>query len=575
MQIRQLKIKNFRGIASLCWAPTHAFCCLIGAGDSGKSTVLDAIEATLSSRWFSFSESDFLACDTANTIQIEVTVGELSKSLKSDERFGLYVRGWTTAGELRDEPEDGDEPVLTVRLSVDATVEPVWDLVCDRIDSPRIISNRDRALFGLVRLAGEDARHLAWGQGSVLSRLTGDSSEAAACLADAYRAARDSAQLETIEALATAAETAERHAKNLGAYVDGSYNPGLELGRSGLSSGSIALHDDGVPLRLAGLGTRRLATLGIQKSAIAEGAVVLIDEIEHGLEPHRIIGAVSQLKSDLDIADLVGNPVGQILVTTHSEVALGEVGGAGLYVTRTSRPYRVTTLRSPGVPDGINALLRHTPRAMFARRILLCEGMTELGMLQGIREKWPPRHNGKPIEQLGAAIADGNGHQAASLALTLAALGYVVAVFRDSDIPLAQDDIDALAAAGVKVFEYGANLNTENAVFSVAPDATVQALLAYARSSHNDDYVNDNLATKIPGLNRVNAQQDFSEWAAGSAKTGEELRAIIAEVASRKKWFKDRRVGRGLTPYVWRLVAANTKSPLAVTISAVENWLYA
>jgi hypothetical protein len=158
MQIRQLKIKNFRGIASLCWAPTHAFCCLIGAGDSGKSTVLDAIEATLSSRWFSFSESDFLACDTANTIQIEVTVGELSKSLKSDERFGLYVRGWTTAGELRDEPEDGDEPVLTVRLSVDATVEPVWDLVCDRIDSPRIISNRDRALFGLVRLAGEDAR---------------------------------------------------------------------------------------------------------------------------------------------------------------------------------------------------------------------------------------------------------------------------------------------------------------------------------------------------------------------------------------------------------------------------------
>src|SRR3546814_4958485 len=60
MQIRQLRITNFRGVASLDWKPGYAFCCLIGAGDSGKSTVLDAVEAVLSSRWFSFSESDFL-----------------------------------------------------------------------------------------------------------------------------------------------------------------------------------------------------------------------------------------------------------------------------------------------------------------------------------------------------------------------------------------------------------------------------------------------------------------------------------------------------------------------------------
>src|SRR3546814_5217287 len=70
-----------------------------------------------------------------------------------------------------------------------------------------------------------------------------------------------------IEALADTAELAEGFAKGLGAYVEGAYEPGSELGRSGLSSGSIALHDSGVPLRLSGLGTRRLATLAIQKSA--------------------------------------------------------------------------------------------------------------------------------------------------------------------------------------------------------------------------------------------------------------------------------------------------------------------
>ncbi|MDR4379140.1 hypothetical protein FO485_21255, partial [Bacillus amyloliquefaciens] len=145
-------------------------------------------EAVLSSRWFSFGEHDFHRGDTAKMIVIEVTVGELSKALKSDERFGLYVRGWTKAGVLRDEPEDDDDAVLPVRLRVDATLEPVWQVVCDRADEPRTISNRDRALFGLVRLAGDDARHLGWGQGSVLSRLTGDSDEAAVRLAAAYKA---------------------------------------------------------------------------------------------------------------------------------------------------------------------------------------------------------------------------------------------------------------------------------------------------------------------------------------------------------------------------------------------------
>lgn len=105
---------------------------MIGSGDSGKSTILDAIEAALSSRWFAFTESDFLGCETSSSIIIEATVGELSRSLKSDERFGLYIRGWTRLGDLRDEPEDDDEPVLTVRLTVDATMEPVWELICER-----------------------------------------------------------------------------------------------------------------------------------------------------------------------------------------------------------------------------------------------------------------------------------------------------------------------------------------------------------------------------------------------------------------------------------------------------------
>ena len=574
MQIRQLRIKNFRGISAITWSPRDAFCCLIGAGDSGKSTILDAAEAALNSRWFSFSESDFIACDTGNTIEIEVTVGELSRTLKSDERFGLYIRGWTPAGGLRDEPEGDDEPVLTVRLTVDATLEPVWEMVCDRAQTPRTLSNRDRALFGLVRLAGDDARHLAWGQGSVLSRLTGDNKEAAARLAEAYRAARDNAKLDEVESLAAAATAAEGFAKGLGAYVEGHYEPGLELGRSGMSSGSIALHDDGVPLRLAGLGTRRLATLAIQKSAISEGAIILVDEIEHGLESHRIIGAISQLKANQSTAAAAGMPVGQVLLTTHSDIALAESGAQSLYVIRTSRPDRVTTAKKTEVPVPIATLMRFTPRALFARRIVVCEGMTEVGLLLGVREQWPDRHQGKPIEQLGVALADGNGAQAPEMAIALASLGYPTALFMDSDVPLAPQTAAALFAAGVQVYEYGDMLNTEQAIFTAANDQRVQQLLDIARKNHGEESVNGAIFPRV-GMTLATVREEFRTWELNCVMNAGQLRSVIADVAKSKRWFKEQRYGREIGPIVWSIFCEDHVSPLTRTLLNLEGWAYA
>ncbi|BEV72626.1 hypothetical protein THUN1379_21080 [Paludibacterium sp. THUN1379] len=575
MQIRKLQVNNFRGIAKLDWKPGAAFCCLIGAGDSGKSTILDAIEAVLSSRWFAFTESDFLGCNTSRPVIIEATVGELSKALKSDERFGLYIRGWTKLGDLRDEPEDDDEPVLTVRLTVDATMEPVWELVCERVDDSRTLSNRDRALFGLVRLAGEDSRHLAWGQGSVLSRLTGDTTEAGARLAEAYRAAKASANLGSIKSLADAADRAEELAKGLGTYVEGSYEPGLELGRSGLSSGSIALHDNGVPLRLAGLGSRRLATLAIQKSAISEGAIVLVDEIEHGLEPHRIIGAIAQLKADQRMAQAALRPIGQILMTTHSEVALGEAKAESLRVVQIARPNRVVNVLAPITPATIQALMRFTPRALFSHKVLITEGNTEVGMLLGIREQWPPRHGGKPIEQLAASIADGNGEQASQIAQSLAELGYCCAIYRDSDTAISSDNLAALAEKNIPIFEYGGGLNTEQAIFSAATDEQVQELLDYAREERGIDAIDNNLDIKFPEISLEEIRGTFKAWALLGNLDAEQLREAIAEVAARKKWFKDQRIGRGLAPIVWRVMEAAPRSPLATTMNQVEAWLYA
>ena len=44
MRIRKINIKNFRGIKELDWSlPAEDIFCLIGKGDSSKSTLLEAM----------------------------------------------------------------------------------------------------------------------------------------------------------------------------------------------------------------------------------------------------------------------------------------------------------------------------------------------------------------------------------------------------------------------------------------------------------------------------------------------------------------------------------------------------
>jgi hypothetical protein len=218
--------------------------------------------------------------------------------------------------------------------------------------------------------------------------------------------------------------------------------------------------------------------------------------------------------------------------------------------------------------------MRFNPRALFARRILVSEGMTEVGMLNGLREFWPPRHEDMPCEHKGASVADGNGGQTVSIALGLAQLGYSVAVFRDSDVPLTEEAAASLDGAGIQVFEYGEELDSEHALFSAASDGQVQRLLEYAREERGVGKINDNLLAALD-LGRVDIAGDFAVWELISAFDGRELRDKIAGVFGAKKWFKDQRIGRGLAPVAWDIAMTSPESPIALALAAAEAWLYA
>ena len=91
-RIRKIEIANFRGIQLLAWCPTPGINCLIGPGDSGKSTVLDAIDLCLGARRnFQFSDANFFGLDITTPISITLTLGDLDDSMRTLESFGAFL----------------------------------------------------------------------------------------------------------------------------------------------------------------------------------------------------------------------------------------------------------------------------------------------------------------------------------------------------------------------------------------------------------------------------------------------------------------------------------------------------
>ena len=108
-RIRKIEIANFRGIQWLAWCPTPGINCLIGPGDSGKSTVLDAIDLCLGARRnVQFSDADFFGLDITTPISITLTLGDLDDSMRTLESFGAFLRGYhANTGVVEDEPSAG------------------------------------------------------------------------------------------------------------------------------------------------------------------------------------------------------------------------------------------------------------------------------------------------------------------------------------------------------------------------------------------------------------------------------------------------------------------------------------
>jgi hypothetical protein len=530
-RIRKIEISHFRCIEHFEWYPAPAINCLIGPGDSGKSTVLDAIDFCLGARRSAqFCDADFFELEVGTPIQIAVTIGSLDDRLKNIDDYGLYLRGYRPAThELLPEPDVNAETVLTIHMTVAADLEPVWTLYSERAAAQKISRNlnwNDRQRIAPTRIGVSGDHHLSWRRGSVLNRISEERVDALAELASVAREARTRFGEAAKGQVQTTITVVEDTAKDLGVPV-GTVSALLDPDSVSFAGGTIALHDGkGVPLRDLGLGSVRLLIAGLQQKAADKTAIVLVEEIEHGLEPHRLIRFVTSLGAKEKA------PLLQVFMTTHSPVALRELSADQLYVVRRSAVGHEA--RRVDAHDDMQATVRACPEAFLAPAVIVCEGASEIGLVRGL-DHYLSDANRPSLMARGIALADGGGDNTYRRANALASLGYQTLILRDDDKPPTPEDELKFAANGGKVVKWRDQRALEQELFSSLSDAAVHKLLDVAIENVGEQRVDDNIKA---------ASSNTLDLAACRHSITEDVRRCLGNAAKKnakaKKsgWFK-------------------------------------
>lgn len=417
--ISKISIKNYRGIKELSHEfGNEKFIVLIGRGDSGKSTILSAINAALSPSWnLSFSDLDFHNQDTSHTIEIELTIKELHSDLLKDSKFGFYIQN-----DLDKDIEPGEEYII-LKLTVDESLEPHWAVKArpesDNEDKP--ISGADRALFAVTFITDYTDNQFAYNRQSPLYALTKakmkDGSTIEHVKADLLRAMASSIERNKLAPLNEPLESLKETAEMLGLDVNNLYAQ-IDIKENPYTGNSIALHDGILPYRLHGKGNKRLMSIAIQSELTKQGGIVLVDELEQGLEPDRIITLTRILKQTAK---------GQVFITTHSLNVVLETEYNNLFIV--NRDYNVLHT----VDEDLNACRRSNPQALFAKKIICCEGKTEVGFIRAI-DCWIRKKYNTSLSAKGVVIVNSNGgNQMYTFARKLYDIGYKTCVFADDD----------------------------------------------------------------------------------------------------------------------------------------------
>ena len=571
MRLLNLEIHNLRGIqnGSIDFPEENRFICLIGSGDGTKSTILLAIEWLFNKAWnLTVCDNDFYNGNTENDIVIRGTFTEFPDQFMSEDKFGMYLRkaGVPYDGTSNDEPDDSSPLCLTIQLTVDSTLEPHWSIVCNRTD-PKPITNRDRSKLAVECVGDNCAKDLAWGRYSILQKYA----DAKGVLHDAYtHALREAAEHVKLEQLDKLSSDVVSIGNEFGVGFENDIQNKLLI-QNGSFSASAGLYDGNIPLNLRGLGSQRLLSMGLNITAHTDGTVLLIDEVEHGLEPYRLRSLINKLRSR-------SKANGQVIITTHSPVVLTECSVSELAIAHshdgTTTVYPLDNKYEDDIYTQLQQQIRSDPDAFLSKVLIVCEGKTEQGFIKAL-DDFLDKTYGCRLAYKGIGIALGGGENTFKYAKAFHDCGYPLSIFMDSD---KEDEVSTKEEyrtnLGITIFDWTAPNSIEQQLFHDLPDNLVQQLLDIAVNEKGTETIQTALASKSIPHSIIEDQIILTDFSVG---VRENLAALAKQKSKKGKigeWYKRIDLGRMVGDVVfdnWSEI--DPDSQVYKTIAAIIKWV--
>jgi putative ATP-dependent endonuclease of OLD family len=507
--IYQLAISRFRGIKSLTWYPGKGTNLILGGGNVGKTSILDAIGLLLSpTNATSLSDTDYYLRDVAAEFTIEAIVSLPMSSGTVNQQF-KQAWPWAWDGNavlvpsIDNEGPTATEPVYRLRVRGTSDLELAFEIV-QPDGATDHLSVALRRSIGLVRLSGDDRsdRDLRLVQGSALDRLLSDKTLRS-------RIASELAKADVQVGLAPEAKVALKSLDDT--FAELSLPTGLDISITGGPGASVAsliglratYADVRLPLTSWGAGTRRLAALAIAEHNQGEHPVVLADEIERGLEPYRqrkLFEKIQKAKS-------------QAFVTTHSPAVISAGANASLWYVDAAR--RIGSLAAAKIATH----LTKDPEMFLARVAIVAEGLTEVGFVSALLEA----ALGSSLLQHGVHVSDGGGNDGTlDLLEALAEGGLCVGGFADDEGRNPNRWNSVMAAHGDLVFRWPSGCIEAN-VINAIDDEQLGSLLTDADGEESGVRLRT-LADRL--------DMDRKEFELIKGQAGSDLRALIVDAST-------------------------------------------
>lgn len=555
--LHSLEIKNFRGIKDFKQEFfQEKLVCLVGRGDSGKSTILDAISYVLSSNWnITFYDSDFYNCDIEEPIEITANLVDLPDFLLKD-RYGFQIRGFNPiTGLIEDEIGDESLPAMTIRLLVDKELEPSWTLINGRTE-PLHITASTRAKLNSFLISDYTDNHFSWGKGKPLytilrQELEDDSTEEKNIILEALREAKTKIDENSFEDFSSVIEKVVQASKEFGIKLPNTKTT-IDFKDISIKDNRVCLHDNQIPFRQKGKGSKRLISIAIQSIIADIGGIVMIDEIEQGLEPDRIKHLIRNLERKRS---------GQIFITTHSQNVIEELDASNIFLVGNNNG-NCSVIKCN---EQFQSIVRACPEAMYAKKVIVCEGKTELGICRAMDEY--RISIGLPsFAENGVVYALGEGTNFSTRAERLFKLNKPVCIFCDSDVDeTLEPKKEELKALNIEIFDCENGFAIEQQIFKDMTWQGIQQIIKYLISDMTIDGITQSLRSKIVG-------ELIEDWLNHDAQNTR-IALGLASKSNKNGWFKRIDHGEVIGRIFYQNIDKLKETKLYSLLNGLSNWV--